>query len=545
MNTNKLFWKVLLIGVFSIIVMHSFSQNNYIYHKDQINNDSTVKIINTLKRDDGAGGAIIIQRNRNDSAADRWVHEYIENSKKALNTLKQTKSSGCSNLDFEDGNFTNWSGKTGTNNGYPAVMTANGIVAGRQTIVSGGTDPYASAANPIPLPAPNGGAFSVKLGNDDVNAEAEQLIYSFVVQPADTNFIYKYAVVLQEPGHPPSDQPYFDFEMLDQSGINIVPCSYQHYVAAQGLPGFFISPVDGTVLYKPWTTVGINLSPYVGQTVTIIATTADCSQGAHFGYAYLDFICPSSSLLTQNIYCENDTSAVLNAPAVDPGMQYQWSTGDTDSFITINPQTYNGSTISCFIESPTSSGLCGFWYMFPIQVAALNPDFSYTTNGLIVNFNGVSNVNTDTILSWIWDFGDGNIDSIQNPSHTYSNIGTNNVTLIVATANCGQDTVIHPVTLINTSLPPNLTNITSFELNPNIFSSSAHLTLKSKDPVLGKCRLELYSPDGNKVKEFILPVTNSIEIDYTIQRGKLAPGVYLYRIINNDSMLYDGKLVIE
>jgi len=87
--------------------------------------------------------------------------------------------------------------------------------------------------------------------------------------------------------------------------------------------------------------------------------------------------------------------------------------------------------------------------------------------------------------------------------------------------------------------------VLTVDLSPSIFSTSTHLTLKSKNPILGKCRFELYSSDGLKVKEFILPVTYNNGIDYTIQRNKLASGIYIYRIINNDSLLYDGKLVIE
>ncbi len=338
------------------------------------NSDSSIIIEERLFRNDGAGEAIIISRKRNDSLADEWIKKYISEVKQRLpNQLKQTTVSGCSNLDFEDGNFSNWTCQIGVNNGYPAgSWTGTLPVANRHTIVSGGTDPYGG----FPCVAPGGGSFSVRLGNNINGAQAEQLIYSFIVQPQDTNFIYKYAVVFQNPNHALSDQPYFELKILDNNG-NIIPCSHQHYVAQSNIPGFIRV---GNVWYKPWTTQGVNLTQYIGQLVTVIVTSADCSHGGHFGYGYIDFICPSSFTTNPqfNVYCENVTSTTLYVPNVDPGMQYQWSTGQTTPSITINPQLYDNQKISVYIYPPNSYQ-CGFWYVFNIKIlhspqVSINPE---------------------------------------------------------------------------------------------------------------------------------------------------------------------------
>ncbi|MCZ2276719.1 MAG: PKD domain-containing protein, partial [Bacteroidia bacterium] len=39
-------------------------------------------------------------------------------------------------------------------------------------------------------------------------------------------------------------------------------------------------------------------------------------------------------------------------------------------------------------------------------------------------------------LSWLWDFGDGNTSTLQNPVHTYTSVGVYNVTLTVSMNNC-------------------------------------------------------------------------------------------------------------
>jgi len=465
--------RTIVFFVLLLIISPLFSQNEHHNHKKckhehkgRPANDTTVKVIQTFHRDDDAGEAVIIARYREDTLADKWLKEYMQRIRNKVSEnmyLKGTKASGCSNLDFENGNFSNWTCQTATNYGYPAgdgtpssetTWSGTAPVANRHVITNAasGNDPYGN----FPMLAPNGGSFSVKLGNNDINYEAEQLIYTFFVNPQDTNFIYKYAVVLEDPGHTWAEQPYFELKIYDGSN-QVIPCSYQQYVAGGSIPGFFDSPSNSSVKCKSWTTVGINLGPYVGQTITIVVTSADCAQGGHFGYGYIDFICPSSFTATPNIYCNNVTSATLTVPNIDPGMSFQWSTGETTPTITINPQNYDGSNVSVYIQSPTSVGLCGFYYLFPIEIVSLNPSFNTTTNCLTVNFTDQSTATSTTITGWLWDFGDGQTSTSQNPSHTYANAGDYNVTLTISGGGC-QNSITHHVTVSGLSINASSTN---------------------------------------------------------------------------------------
>ena len=49
--------------------------------------------------------------------------------------------------------------------------------------------------------------------------------------------------------------------------------------------------------------------------------------------------------------------------------------------------------------------------------------------GTPVNFTDLS---TGAVVSWTWNFGDGNTSTLENPSHTYSAAGTYNITLTVS-----------------------------------------------------------------------------------------------------------------
>ena len=97
-------------------------------------------------------------------------------------------------------------------------------------------------------------------------------------------------------------------------------------------------------------------------------------------------------------------------------------------------------------NNPTPDGCDGNKvFTFPVTVnqgPAANFTFSSTAGCLApVQFTDASLGNGGTIGSWKWDFGDTNLDSIQNPNHTYTAGGSFTVKLRVITAEgCYADT---------------------------------------------------------------------------------------------------------
>ena len=63
-------------------------------------------------------------------------------------------------------------------------------------------------------------------------------------------------------------------------------------------------------------------------------------------------------------------------------------------------------------------------YFLNVQ-AQCTADFTYVQNGPTTYFTDLSTINpswsTNYSVSYLWDFGDGNTSTLQNPSHTYSN----------------------------------------------------------------------------------------------------------------------------
>ena len=346
----------------------------------------------------------------------------------------------CGNVDFELGNFTGWMGTTGTC--CPINLPGNGIVAGRHTIMSGaGTD--INTCNQVPYVSPLGGTYSARLGNPINGAQAEGLNYTFTVTTNTALFTYQYAVVFQDPGHAPADQPRFETEIVDAAG-NIIPCTQYLVTAASNLAGFqtcnsFATPV----VYRNWSTVGVDLTAYIGQTVTAQFKTGDCNLGGHYGYAYIDGI-SCKPMKIDVFYCVGQSQATLIAPA--GFASYQWSTGinDTLSTVTIDPTLY--TLVTCTV---TSFSGCVIVLTTNITVADPQAGFTVPNNcfGLPTIFTNNSTSSYSPITSYLWNFGDNTTDTSTNPVHTYILAGTYNVSLIVTTQYGCVDTVYTTVTI--------------------------------------------------------------------------------------------------
>lgn len=266
-----------------------------------------------------------------------------------LFSCKSVSGQTCENADFEYGNFTNWSGYTGMCCG--AGITTPGIVPGRHTIITTSTlDPNTNNVVST-MPTIGGGAYSVRLGNSNVGSEAEKLKRSFTVGPANQLFIYQYALVLEDPsGHPPNDKPKFEVKIYDQNGTIINPYECGYYQVTAG-PETDSWGQFSDIRYKDWSTVGVDLSAYLGTVVTIEFMVQDCGWGGHFGYAYLDASCGFLDIEVIG-YCEGATSVTLVAP--EGFDQYYWPhSGETTQVVTIPTPDVGDSVI---VEVTNQSG---------------------------------------------------------------------------------------------------------------------------------------------------------------------------------------------
>jgi len=355
-------------------------------------------------------------------------------------------TSSCINADFSMGDFTNWQGETG--GCCPIVTPNNGIITGRQTIMTGsGTD--VNACNGITVVAP-GQLFSARLGSEVTGAQAEKLIYTFAIDSTNDLLIYKYAVVLQDPGHTPAAQPRFQLRVLNAGGQLVDPvCGQYLVVSGAGIPGFQHC-ING-VIWKDWTTVGLDLSPYIGQNITVEFGAGDCALGGHFGYAYINAFCSPLQLVTD--YCTGSVSATITAPI---GFTYQWSTGETTQSININ-NPVSGSTYSCTLTSVTGCQVTLSSVLQPVDVRAHFTVTSDCYNDMVFQNTSVTPTGT-TLSSAQWTFGDGSSATAIDTMHVFPGPGSYNVTMAVTnSAGCHdtitQQIVASPVPVAGFALP--------------------------------------------------------------------------------------------
>lgn len=318
---------------------------------------------------------------------------------------------------------------------------------------------------------PDGQMASVRLGNWASSGEQESISYDFVVDSANQAIlILEYAIVLENPeNHTMQEQPFFGLEILNASGELIDPtCGVAQFYAGYGAGNWYeVNPESyNKVLWKDWTTIGLNLSAYDGQTLTVKISTMDCTLGGHYGYAYFTLDCVSAKLTTSS--CGDNP--VIEAVAPD-GFLYTWTNPNyPDSVWTTQSLDVSASdttTYTCEVCYKDQDGCCfslstAVFPRFPVA------EFSYSyephdcqnyiklnnTSHIMNMYGGVENHTDETCENYEWYINDGRTFVDTNPTISCDNAGdTLNITLMafIAEEACYDDTVI-------TVIVPNILN---------------------------------------------------------------------------------------
>lgn len=183
---------------------------------------------------------------------------------------------------------------------------------------------------------PEGELASIRLGNWDSNDQAERIEFTF---PVDTIkypvLLLKYLPILEAPGHADTENPRFKLDMII-NGQSIGRCGMADFNANDVMSGGVLKPsavaqgwhitpseiaqTSDDVVWKEWTTVGVNLRKpeYQGKQLTVRLTTHDCTFSVHSGYAYFTLGCSDGKL--KDMKC-GEINPDFKAP---DGFAYRW-----------------------------------------------------------------------------------------------------------------------------------------------------------------------------------------------------------------------------
>ncbi len=180
------------------------------------------------------------------------------------------------------------------------------------------------------------------------------------------------------------------------------------------------------------------------------------------------------------------SSVQLNAVASGgiPSYNYTWNPGNMN---VANPSIV-ATTSGTFSVTATDQNGCNATAQVNVTVfqspsAAFTVDTTFGCAPVCVDFSDASTIASPaTIVSWDWDFGDGNNSSSQNPSHCFSASGSYPVQLTISSNDGCNSTILFPA-LINVFASPvaafTFSPVLPTILNPQIFFTDASLNATS------------------------------------------------------------------
>ncbi len=353
----------------------------------------------------------------------------LANTRSGNHQHNTTLNSACTNLDFEDGNFGNWTLSSGYNTNSNGNLTIAG--AGTSNVnqdiydcsdinlitAAYGNEPVGN----FPGVDPNGGTTSARLGGFSINisdgyftncagfhwqngqySNGEILEQTFLVSASNALVSYDYAVILNDGGHGNGQQPYFHVFVKDATtGAVLSSCNefFVQAVAGSAPAGFtnsgLVNTSDGAPFYfQNWKSSSVNLTPYIGQNIKLQFVAAGCSAGAHPGWAYVDATCGFAELTLANLNPCVGTTTTLTAPAVAGGT-YSWSGpaggivgATTNQVITINQS-------GTYIATVTPVQGAGCAYTISRTVTFINSTITINT----INSTNCSDANVNLTLA--------------------------------------------------------------------------------------------------------------------------------------------------
>ena len=290
-------------------------------------------------------------------------------------------------------------------------------------------------------------------------------------------------------------------------------------ITANGADTYTWSPATGLNTTTGNTVIATPIAP---TTYTIVGTDAFGCTGTRNVTVNISNAPNFNLFANRTTVCDGDTTllrAFTQGGGGGGGTQYSWSTGanGNTTIVTVNgPTTYS-------VTATNQAGCTSTNSITINTVPGVNPNFGYNANNQVITFSDSSN----SAISWLWLFGDGNASFSQNPTYSYSASGTYNVTLIVSNGVCGADTIVKSITVQLTGLENNASAI-GMNVYPNPVSDIATIQFTSHEST---ATISVVNAIGQVVYSKQVASANGNNSNETIDFSQLANGVYSVKVI--------------
>ena len=160
-------------------------------------------------------------------------------------------------------------------------------------------------------------------------------------------------------------------------------------------------------------------------------------------------------------------------------------------------------------------------------------DFSFGGNGLTVEFTN----NSANATSYLWDFGDGNTGTDNNPTHTYATAGTYTVTLTATYLYC-EDDVSHDVMVPLTGIIESGYN-NDFSIFPN--PNNGIFNIKFENNFIPE-KIQVFDHSGRNI--FNLDSFESETSQISIDLHSVESSIYYLKIVSQGKSVTE-KIIIK
>ena len=186
------------------------------------------------------------------------------------------------------------------------------------------------------------------------------------------------------------------------------------------------------------------------------------------------------------------------------------------------------------LESRRSNAIT-YTNIYPVDPLTLASFDFVQLNDFGIEFTNTSMEGDD----YIWDFGDGNMSTDENPTHLYAQNGTYDV-MFISSNQCGSDTIMQIVDALQTSI---FDPTASFQLtiSPNPNEGVFEMVIESNET--DELNWNLYNLQGKSMQEGIFSVSPGTSRQ-AIDGKNLAQGIY-YLKIQNEIGFQTTKVVVQ